>query len=52
VVVGSAETQEYGDSVRIKTVGGSVRIEIMVLGSIKRKNVTIGSLRTQNYGYW
>jgi len=52
VVEGRAETQEYGDSVRIKNVGGSVRIKITVLGSIKHKNVTIGSLRTQNHGYW
>ena len=27
----------------------SVRIKIMMLGSIKHKNVTIGSLRTQNH---
>jgi hypothetical protein len=48
---GSAETQEYGNSVRKKHVGGSVRIKIMVLGSIIHKSVTIGSLRMQNHGY-
>jgi len=30
--------------------GGSVRVKMMMLGSIKHKNVTIGSLRTQNHG--
>lgn len=52
MVVGSAKTQEYGDRVRTKIVGGSVRIKILVLGSIKHKNVTIGSLRTQNHSHW
>ena len=52
MVVGSAKTQEYGDSVRTKNVGSSVRIKIMVLGSIKHKNMTIVSLRMQNHGYW